>query len=148
MEFARDVLLTDRIAGLIPRVSDRLIRLSDGIGDGAGLSRVQLQMLDYIYHCGDCTIGALTRAMRRAQSSVSELTDRLEERGLVRRHAPDDRRKTVVRLTTEGKNWVRDKEQRQRDSLQALLHALETDSKEALRDALLSILQTTDRLAS
>jgi DNA-binding MarR family transcriptional regulator len=104
-------------------------------------------MMDYLYHSGDCTIGALTRAMRRAQSSVSELTDRLADRGLVFRDATTDRRKTLVRLTAEGKNWIRSKEQYQRDALLQLLHALETDSKEALREALLQILSTTDRIA-
>lgn len=146
MDYVRHVELTERIANLLPVVTDRLQRLSRGIGEEVGLTRIQVQMLDYLDRWGDSTIGTLKGALRRAQSSISELTDRLEDKGLVRRRLGDDRRTSVVGLTADGRRWARIRHNRQEEALSHLLTSFEVQDKEALRDALTAILEASERL--
>ncbi len=146
MEFVRNAELADRIAGLLPLVSDRLQRLSEGLSEQTGLSPVQLQLVEYIFRSGPTSIGTLRRALRRAQSSISELTDRLEERGLVQRVAGADRRQTLVRLTREGKDWMLSRQRRQRAALQCALSGVDPSTRDSLREALTQILSVTDEL--
>lgn len=146
MEFVRNAELADRIVGLLPLVSDRLQRLSEGLSERTGLSPVQLQLVEYVFRNGPTTIGILRRALRRAQSSISELTDRLEERGLVKRVAGADRRQTLVRLTREGKDWMLSRQRRQRAALQGALSGVDPTTRQSLREALTQILSVTDEL--
>lgn len=146
MDYIRHAELTGRIAGLLPLVTDRLSQISQGIGDDVGLTRVQVQMLDYLDRWGDSTIRVLTGALRRAQSSVSELTDRLAEKGLVLRKMGKDRRNTVVGLTADGRRWARVRHCRQEEALERLMSAFNARDKEALRDALVEILQASERI--
>lgn len=148
MEFVRNAELADRIAGLLPLVSDRLQRLSEGLSERTGLSPVQLQLVEYIFRAGPTSIGTLRRALRRAQSSISELTDRLQERGLVKRVPGADRRQTLVRLTREGKDWMLTRQRRQRAALQGALSGVDPATRHSLREALTQILSVTDELHS
>ncbi|MBM4352832.1 MAG: winged helix-turn-helix transcriptional regulator [Deltaproteobacteria bacterium] len=148
MNYIRSVDVADRIARVLPMVSDRLQRLTDGLCDTTGLSSVQWQLIDYVHRNGESTIGTLCRALRRAQSSVSELTDRLEEKGLVCRGTGTDRRKSMVALTSEGRRAARDRDQGRSSAVESALTILSHDAQETLLLHLMEILSTTDRIGS
>jgi len=146
MDYIRTTQVTDRLARVLPLVSDRLDRLADGFGESLGLTRVQLQLMEYIYRNGPSCISTLRRALRRAQSSISELTDRLAQKGLVARTSEGDRRKSVVCLTANGKWWMRSRDSRQRDAVAGLVSGLDSERTEDLLAHLVSILDLTEEI--
>jgi len=146
MDYVRNTQIADRVARVLPLVHDRLQQMTSGVGATMGLSRVQVQLLEYVHRNGNSSIGTLRRALQRAQSSISELTDRLEEKGYVRRVSSDDRRKSLVALTTQGRKWMRNRDLEQRNALAAYLSGLAPTGQEELLSHLLSFLELTDRL--
>ena len=146
MDYVRNTQITGRVARVLPLVHDRLQQMMSGVGATMGLSRVQVQLLEYVHRNGDSSIGTLRRALLRAQSSISELTGRLEEKGYVRRVSSDDRRKSLVALTSQDNKWMRNRDLEQRNALAAYLSGLAPSAQEELLSHLLSFLELTDRL--
>lgn len=146
MEFVLQTRTADRIARTLPLVSDRLGQLAIGLGDTMGLTRVQMQALEYVYRNGPSSITTLRRALRRAQSSISELTDRLEAKGFAVRARAPDRRKSLVKLTAAGQRWMRTRDRQQRDALLQLLSSMDRDAKQSLLHHLLELLTIMDRV--
>jgi DNA-binding MarR family transcriptional regulator len=146
MDVVRNVQIADRIAQTLPLVADRLQQLTADMDSRAGLSPVQIQLLDYVYRNGASSIGTLRRALRRAQSSISELTDRLNEKGYVERSAGQDRRKALVGLTSRGRNWMLARQSHQREGVLKLLTALDPEARERLLQHLVGVLWITDRM--
>ncbi|MFN3144697.1 MAG: MarR family winged helix-turn-helix transcriptional regulator [Paracoccaceae bacterium] len=69
----------------------------------AGLTAVQVRVLQVIAETGRTTPTAIANRMGVSQATVSALIDRLEAKGLVRRTRSDtDRRQTNLTLTEEG----------------------------------------------
>jgi DNA-binding MarR family transcriptional regulator len=68
-----------------------------------GLTGAARGVMLHLSQSGPLTIGEAARHLRRAQSVVSELVDRLVQKGLLER-VPDarDRRRVLVWLTEEG----------------------------------------------
>ena len=146
MDYVANARLADRIAAVLPLAMDRLGRLNTGVENHCGLSTIQQQLLEYVYRNGPTSIGTLRQALRRAQSSVSELADRLEEKGLAVRSADKDRRKSRVKLTREGRAWVAERHRHQRQALVQVLQDLESDHAHDMLYHLQGILSLTDRM--
>ena len=73
------------------------------------LSGASRAVLTHLALAGPLTVGEATAHLRRAQSVVSEIVDRLESHGLLERETdPDDRRRTLVWLTDAGHELLRD----------------------------------------
>ncbi len=69
----------------------------------AGLTAVQVRVLQVIAETGRTTPTAIANRMGVSQATISALIDRLEAKGLVRRTRSDtDRRQTNLTLTEEG----------------------------------------------
>lgn len=67
-----------------------------------GLSATEGKALDLLARHGSLTAGQLAEHTHLAPASVTELVDRLEEKGFVRRRRDDrDRRRVVVEFTPE-----------------------------------------------
>ena len=72
-----------------------------------GISAAQLFVLHEVATAGAESINALAERTLTDQSSVSLVVTRLERRGLVvRRDAPDDRRRTAVAATAAGRRLL------------------------------------------
>lgn len=68
-----------------------------------GLTLTQLRCLLYIAAHRNATASGLARHLGTHRSTVSGVVERLAQRGLVeRRHQPDDRRVTLLRVTEEA----------------------------------------------
>jgi len=147
MESYRDAGTVEQIARFLPLVQERLTGLSVGIEGSIGLSGAQISLVEYLHRNGESSVATLTRALRRAQSSISELVDRLEEKGLVLRRAAQDRRKTLVCLTSAGRNWTLERKQLHRTALVQLLDGLEGPDQQALLYHLSQLLSLTDQVS-
>jgi DNA-binding MarR family transcriptional regulator len=89
----------------------RILDLADVIQERSSqaLSRIDLsypkyEVLKHLHEAGEpITLGALAEGQSCARSNITQLVDRLEADGLVRRVAdPDDRRSIRAELTTLG----------------------------------------------
>ncbi len=146
MNAIRSREIADRTARLLPIAIDRLTRMQVRLGSEIGLSGIQLQVLEYIHRHGASSIATLTRALRRAQSSISELVERLQQKGLVGRRAASDRRKSLVALTSRGRRFMLDCDTVQREALAAGFAPLSPEHRERFLANLQELLQITDRL--
>lgn len=78
-------------------------RIADGLGR-VGLSYGKYEVLKMLADArGPVTLGALAEGACCARSNITQIVDRLEAEGFVRRvDDPDDRRSVRAELTTEG----------------------------------------------
>jgi DNA-binding MarR family transcriptional regulator len=147
MESFRDAGTMEQIARFLPLVQERLSGLSVGIETGIGLSGAQISLVEYLHRNGESSVAILTRALRRAQSSISELVDRLEEKGLVQRRGAQDRRKTLISLSSSGRRWMLERKQLHRSALVQLLDGLDGNDQQALLHHLSQLLSLTDQVS-
>jgi DNA-binding MarR family transcriptional regulator len=76
------------------------------------LSSASRSVLLHLAQSGPLTVGECARHFERAQSVVSEMVDQLERNGLLARmRDPDDRRRTVVWLTDEGRARIAEEQE-------------------------------------
>jgi len=69
----------------------------------AGLTVPQLLIMKKVLEAGELSVGDLARRVSLSQGTVTSILKRLEFKGLVDKHRPDDdRRKVLIRLTPEG----------------------------------------------
>lgn len=69
----------------------------------AELSMGQLRALLVVHHAGTLRVGALARELHLSPNATTAVLDRLEQAGLLERHAdPSDRRAVLVRASTAG----------------------------------------------
>ena len=85
----------------------RIIRAVDiqsrNLVKSSGLTGPQLIIMHSIREKGEITIGALSQHVYLSQATVSNILDRLEKKGLVKRvRSERDRRATHALLTTQG----------------------------------------------
>jgi DNA-binding MarR family transcriptional regulator len=98
-----DTLEDERLAGALVALSHHVVHLFTEVGRTVRLSQQQVRLLCAINACGNVGMSELGRQTQLEKSNLSNLVDRLEQRGLVMRtRDPDDRRVTYVKLTEEG----------------------------------------------
>jgi DNA-binding MarR family transcriptional regulator len=75
------------------------------IAQKANLHVTDAECIDYLTEMGPSTAGVLAKATRLTTGAVTNLIDRLEKAGMVRRSAdPKDRRKVVVSVVRPKRN--------------------------------------------
>lgn len=89
----------------------RILRVADvdsrQVAKVTGLSTSQLLVLRFVEREPRATVGRIAEALMLRQATVTALLDRLEKRGLVRRHRKEtDRRMVEVHITEDGKRLL------------------------------------------
>lgn len=93
----------DRLAETLVTLSHHVQHLFTEVGRSHKLSQQQVRLLCAIIACRNVGMSELGRHTQLEKSNLSNLVDRLEQRGLVvRTRDPADRRVTYVELTAEG----------------------------------------------
>lgn len=93
----------DRLAVALVTLSHHVVHLFTEVGRTHKLSQQQVRLLCAINACRNVGMSELGRQTQLEKSNLSNLVDRLEQRGLViRTRDPEDRRVTYVELTAEG----------------------------------------------
>ncbi len=119
----------------------RALRRRWARGLGHDLAPHDARALRVIGHGGPTRLGVVAEHLRIAPRSATDVVDRLEDRGLVRRAAdPSDRRATIVELTTEGEAVLADVDAERRDDAAAFFGTL----SDRERDSLAAILGKLD----
>ncbi|CAO5161601.1 Transcriptional regulator [Frankia sp. AiPs1] len=91
------------LAEALVDLSHHVLHLFADAGRGHGLSQQQVELLCAVIVRGAVGMTELGRLLHVEKPNLSNLTDRLERRGLVvRSRAAHDRRATEVTLTDEG----------------------------------------------
>lgn len=95
--------MDDRLAAALVALSHHVVHLFTEVGRTHKLSQQQVRLLCAIITCPNVGMSELGRQTQLEKSNLSNLVDRLEQRGLVvRTRDPGDRRVTYVELTGEG----------------------------------------------
>jgi DNA-binding MarR family transcriptional regulator len=97
------------------------------------LTPTQLRALDLLAERGGLRIGDLAAGMAIEETTATRLADRLEALGVAaRERATDDRRATVVALTSDGEELVADLAHRREEFFRDVLGALDADERAEL----------------
>jgi DNA-binding MarR family transcriptional regulator len=92
-----------RLAGALVALSHHVLHLVTEVGRAHKLSQQQVKLLCAVVTNERICMGELGRQTQLEKSNLSNLVDRLEQRGLVvRNRDPDDRRLAWVELTGAG----------------------------------------------
>ncbi len=94
-----------RLCGLLMSASQRVeARLEAALAD-TGLSLAKLGVLDHLVRAGTpLPLGRLAERRSCVKSNMTQLVDRLEADGLVKRvNDPEDRRSVLASITPEGR---------------------------------------------
>jgi DNA-binding MarR family transcriptional regulator len=81
--------------------------LQHAIAQKAGLHVTDAECIDFLMEMGPSTAGALAKATRLTTGAITNVIDRLERAGFVKRDPdPNDRRKVVVSYIPEKKSGM------------------------------------------
>jgi DNA-binding MarR family transcriptional regulator len=106
-------------------------------GDGSAKITInQYQALIAIRELGECSVNELAGKLRLAQSTTSQLVDRLVKAGMVTRETyPDDRRRMVVKLAKSGTDMMERRRQALLQTYERILSVLDEEEQAMLEDA-------------
>jgi len=114
-----------------------------GVSDNRDLSLTAVATLGSLDRRGPQRITTMAAAQGVSQPSMTQLVQRLEQRGLVTRTSdPSDGRVALVSLTDEGRAALAARRQRNAMRIAELLADLPDDEVQALSDALAAVLPT------
>ncbi len=105
-------MVSDRLGYLLKHVQARLAEQQAGALEPFGINGRDLAVLSTV--ASEEPLSQLEVAARLGvdRTSIGDLLDSLEDRGLVeRRRSPEDRRRNIVALTPHGEDTVRKAEQ-------------------------------------
>jgi DNA-binding MarR family transcriptional regulator len=134
-------MLTDRLGYLLKHVQARLTDQSAKALESFGVDGRDLAILSVIAAEDPLSQLEVAALLGVDRTSIGDLLDGLERRGLVeRRRSPEDRRRNLVALTTEGESLLEAAEQVRLDVEQEFLSTLGKAGAERFRDDLRTLL--------
>ena len=112
-------------AAIIRAAARRLAQLVEMAGAGANLSGPELEILQEVFDRGPMDVGDLRGRLSAPKQSLARNLNQLEARHLISRETdPNDRRRRLVTLTSEGSTFSSEATERRRAALrQAFLGA-------------------------
>lgn len=101
----------------------------------SAVTPLQADALLYLRRHPKSTVGAVGKYLQLSSSAITQLTDRLEKSGFIKReNSPRDRRITILSLTREGKQVFTRLHNARMKKMKALIGAMpEKDAKELIR---------------
>jgi DNA-binding MarR family transcriptional regulator len=114
----------------------RLVRRLRAERSAVGLSLTQRSVLGCLDRGGAMSLGEIAAHERVQPPSMTRTTAALEEQGLIARSAdPNDKRRVVFELTTDGRQLLHDDRRRREAWLAGQLDSLTDDELSLLRAA-------------
>ncbi len=97
-----------------------------------GLTNGQFGVLEAIYHLGPLNQRTIGQKILTSEGNITFIIDNLVKKSLVtRRQDPEDRRKSIIELTTEGEKFISDYFP---THLKNILHEFEDFTDEELKE--------------
>lgn len=113
------------------------------------LTLTQLTALQYIRHTPDITLKELADKLVIAQSSASELVDKLVKMKYIERKiSPIDRRKIILSLSTKGKKFIEQHIQENKTFFEKLLKQMSIDEQKEYLSAMRKFYQISYELVN
>ena len=131
-------MTTDHRTELAGQLRLSVMRLARRLRQQApeGITPSQLSALAVLESRGPMTLGELAAAERVSPPTMTRIASAIEESGLVARAADEaDRRRSVMRLTSEGRALIRNSRRRKTAYLAARFQKLDADELETLERA-------------
>lgn len=98
-----------------------------------GLTPSQFGVLEALYHKGDLRIAEIIEKMLSTGGNMTVIIDNLEKEGLINRYqAKEDRRITIVSLTTKGRILVESIFPKHLENINNIFSVLSEDEKKTL----------------
>lgn len=136
-----DALEDTRLAEALVGLSHHVLHLFTEVGRTYRLSQQQVRLLCAVAANGRVCMGELGRQTQLEKSNLSNLVDRLEQRGLaVRTRDDEDRRLTWVALTDEGTELALRTHAEVTGRVNELVAKLGTGDRDRLTGAVLTML--------
>ncbi|HXY71701.1 MAG TPA: MarR family transcriptional regulator [Actinomycetota bacterium] len=141
--------IDSEVEGIVDRICKLnkylVTTLEDTVAE-LGLDHAEYKLLVRLRSCAPGareSAGELSRALVMSSGGMTNLLDRLEERGLIRRISdPDDRRSVLVELTAAGKKTVDRAVSTEASREESLFEELAPGERKELNDALRRIMHT------
>ncbi|MEU0388829.1 MarR family winged helix-turn-helix transcriptional regulator [Streptomyces chartreusis] len=134
----------EEIAGALADVAGAVVR---GLADRRGMSFTTASTLGRLEREGPSRLTALAVAEGVAQPSMTQLVQRLENKGLATRVSdPDDGRVTLVAITDAGREVLAERRRERNARLAHRLAALSEDERRALGSAMRTALPLVRRI--
>lgn len=139
---------TDNVMDMVDQVEEiaqdlmRRLDLLSGSKVQEDISYGQYKVLSVIHNHGPISVGNLGRQVGSAQSTTSEMVARLTKSGLVNKvRGPYDGRVVMVELTDQGRQLMRRRRKRVRESYQTLFDKLSPSEKQGFIDSIKTLAQ-------
>jgi DNA-binding MarR family transcriptional regulator len=127
----------DRVVEALVYLYTESRRITKDAARRYGLTGPQLTVLKLLDGLGDLSLSALSERIRRQNSTVTGIVDRMVAAGLVvRERSETDRRVVHIRLTPEGRRLARQTPVRPMAVFQEAIAALSKTDRDALLRAL------------
>jgi DNA-binding MarR family transcriptional regulator len=134
---------TDNVMDMVDQVEEiaqdlmRRLDLLSGSKVQEDISYGQYKVLSVIHNHGPISVGNLGRQVGSAQSTTSEMVARLTKSGLVNKvRGPYDGRVVMVELTDQGRQLMRRRRKRVRESYQTLFDKLSPSEKQGFIESI------------
>ena len=89
------------------RILNQIDRHTAHIAAKSGLTLSQFGVLEALYHVGDLTVGEVKEKILSSDGTIPVVVKNLERRSLLtRKQDPDDKRKSILSLTEQGKQVI------------------------------------------
>lgn len=132
-----DYVLQEQIGHLLRRAHQRNTQIFLDVFEEAGLTPTQWAALAMLSEEGAASQNALGRMTAMDPATIQGVIRRLEERGLISREAdPDDKRRTVLSLSADGRELVTQMAAAGVRVSEATLAPLTVDERQAFLEAL------------
>lgn len=136
----------DRIVEALVYLYTESRRITKEAARRYGLTGPQLTVVKLLDGLGDLSLSALSEQIRRRNSTVTGLVDRMVTAGLVVRERSDaDRRVVHIRLTAEGRRLARETPVRPMAVFQEAIATLSKTDRDALLRALGKLTESVRR---
>jgi len=149
METSRVARRVDRIVATLPDImkSVAMSRIHSGGRARHDLTFNQYQALRLIHGFQSCSVNQLAAGLRIAQSTTSQLVDRLVKAGLVARELhPKDRRRMVIALSRRGRSMMEMRTQSLRKSYLRLFSLLSDEDQSRLETAFVEFFEIAKKI--
>lgn len=113
----------------------------------ATFSLPQYRVIMLLSRSGPLSISELKEQLKTAQSTVSEMAERLVQQGLLKREkSPADRRKTLYQLTEKARKQIANHKTTMHERLASVLDAFESQDQEQFIQAFEEIADLIQKL--